>query len=195
MKIGIFGGSFNPPHAMHTNMASELISKNFVDRIIFVPTGDKYSKQSLISADHRINMLNLLCEDNKLFSVSDFEVKNTLVSTYQTLDYFQSLNPNDKLYFILGSDNLKELHTWKNYEYIIKNYKILVIKRDNDNVLSIINNSFGKYSTNFLVADITLSNLSSTEIRAKLFNNSSISHVYLNPKVLAYITDNNLYKK
>lgn len=194
MKIGIFGGSFNPPHAMHTNMALELINKNFVDKIIFVPTGDKYSKQSLISIEHRINMLNLICEENPLFSVSDFEVRNTLVSTYQTLDHFKSLNPNDTLYFILGSDNLKELNTWKNYEYIISKYKILVIKRDNDDVLSIINN-FGKYSVNIIIANITLSNLSSTKIRAKLFNNSSVSQVYLNSKVLEYITANNLYKK
>lgn len=194
MKIGIFGGSFNPPHAMHTNMASELISKNFVDKIIFVPTGDKYSKQSLISVEHRINMLNIICDENPLFSVSDFEVRNTLVSTYQTLDHFKILNPNATLYFILGSDNLKELDTWKNYEYIISNYKILVIKRDNDDVLSIINN-FGKYSENFIIADIALSNLSSTKIRAKLTNNSSVSQVYLNPKVLEYINTHNLYKK
>ncbi|MDO4282698.1 MAG: nicotinate (nicotinamide) nucleotide adenylyltransferase [Clostridia bacterium] len=192
MKIGIFGGSFNPPHTMHKNIAQELINKSFVDKVIFVPTGNRYHKDSLLDATHRINMLKLLCQENKNFDVSDYEAKNTLVSTYQTLDYFQSCYPDDTIYFILGSDNLKELHMWKNYEYIISHYKILIIKRDLDNIPSILE-KFKDYSSNFIVADIPLSNISSTKIRSILSKSNIVSTMYISTSILDYIRKNNLY--
>lgn len=194
MKIGILGGSFNPPHIMHKNIALELIKMYYLDKVIFVPTGNKYNKANLLDASHRINMLNLLCQGNDLFSVSDYEVKNVLVSTYQTLDYFKSLYPDDTIYFILGSDNLKELHTWKNYEYIISHYKILVIKRDLDDVYPILKR-FEKYQTNFIIANIPLSNVSSTKIRDMLSKKDVVSEYLLSKVVLNYIQKNHLYIK
>lgn len=194
MKIGILGGSFNPPHAMHKNIALELIKMKYLDKVIFVPTGNKYDKDDLLDASHRINMLTLLCQGNKLLSVSDYEAKNVLVSTYQTLDYFQSLYPTDTIYFILGSDNLKEFHKWKNYEYIISHYKLLVIKRDLDDIPSILKR-FENYKSNFIIANIPLSDISSTKIRDKLSKKDNISEAFINPTILNYIQKNHLYIK
>ena len=188
MKIGIFGGSFNPPHNMHKNMALNLIKNDYLDKVVYVPTGNRYNKKDLIDCKHRYNMLKLMIEKYKDLELSDYELKNTLTYTYQTLNYFKSIYPNDEIYFICGSDNLKEIKTWKNYKYILENYKILVIKRNNDNLDDIL---MDINSQNIVVADIELNNISSTYIR-NLNNNLEINK-YLDSKVLKYIKENRLY--
>ena len=66
MKIGVFGGSFNPPHKMHKKIAKNLIKKGYVDKVIFVPTGTKYEyKTNLISNEKRVAMLSLMIEKEK----------------------------------------------------------------------------------------------------------------------------------
>ena len=64
MRIGIFRGSFNPPHNMHKDIALNLIKNNYLDKVIYVPTSNKYNKNSLIDYKERYNMLNILCTNN-----------------------------------------------------------------------------------------------------------------------------------
>lgn len=189
MKVGIFGGSFNPPHKMHKNIALNLIENNYLDKVIYVPTGDKYNKDSLIDSIHRYNMIKLMIEEYKNLGLSDYELKNTLTYTYQTLYYFKENFPFDEIYFICGSDNLKEITTWKNYEYILSNFKILVIKRNNDDLDDILNNI---NSENIVVANIELDNISSTYIRKNINNKQKILRK-IDKKVFEYINKNNLY--
>lgn len=189
MKIGIFGGSFNPPHQKHKNIAIELIEKGYLDKVIYVPTGDKYNKKDLIDAKYRLKMLKLLIEDYNDLLVSDYELKNALTYTYQTLDYFQSKYPNDFIYFICGSDNLKELTTWKNYKYILDKYKLLVIRRNDDDITLIINNLD---TENIILTDIMPQDVSSTKIRKQLFEKGEDDN--LDVKVINYIKRKNLYR-
>ena len=74
-KIGVFGGAFNPPHNFHFSVAQEILNndKDF-RKIIFVPVGDKYQKEGLISAEHRFNMLKAVCDNNEKFEVSKIEI-------------------------------------------------------------------------------------------------------------------------
>ena len=60
MKIGIFGGTFNPPHNMHKNIAVNLIKNNYLDKVIFVPTGNRYNKKDIIDFKDRYNMVKLM---------------------------------------------------------------------------------------------------------------------------------------
>ncbi len=188
MKIGIFGGSFNPPHKMHKTIALELIEKNYVDKVIYVPTGNKYNKKDLIDAKHRLEMLEIMIQNNDSLLVSDYEVKNILTYTYQTLDYFKSIYPNDEIYFICGSDNLKEITTWKNYKYILETYKLLVIKRNNDNLDEMVNNL---NTSGIILTEIFPQNVSSTNIRKDL--NNQIVNDDLDINVAEYIKRNQLY--
>ena len=142
MRIGIFGGSFNPPHNMHKNISLELIKNGYLDKIIYVPTGDKYNKRDLIDFKHRLNMLKLMIAGNDNLSLSDIGNDDRYQYTYQTLDYFNTIYNEDDIYFICGSDNLGEFDTWMEYKYILENYHLLVIKRNNNN----IDNILGKYS-------------------------------------------------
>lgn len=160
MKIGIFGGSFNPPHNMHKKIGLELIEKGYLDKVIYVPTGDKYQKKDLIDATKRYDMVKFMIEDSENLSVSDYEIQNKLTYTYQTLSYFNHLYSKDEIYFVCGSDNLLEFDTWNNYHYILDKYKILVMKRGEDKIEEIVS----KYP-NVIEVNITMSDLSSTKIR------------------------------
>ena len=107
MRIGILGGSFNPPHKMHFKMGLDLINKGYVDKIIYVPTGSKYKyKNNLIADEHRFKMLELMIKNDSRFEVSDYELKDYVVYTCDTLKYFKEMYPNDDIYFVCGADNL-----------------------------------------------------------------------------------------
>ena len=90
-EIGIFGGTFNPPHKMHLKIALLLIEKNYVDKVIFVPTGNKYDRKDLNNEIDRLNMVNLMIKDYKSLESSDYELGKERVYTYQTLNYFKEL--------------------------------------------------------------------------------------------------------
>jgi len=92
MKIGIFGGSFNPVHNMHINISLELIKKEYLDMVIYVPTGDNYNKKDLISFKDRLNMLRLIVSEHNNLKLSDIGNDNNYQYTYQVLDYFKNLN-------------------------------------------------------------------------------------------------------
>ena len=193
MKIGIFGGSFNPPHKMHKKIALELIKKHYVDKVIFVPTGNKYKyKNNLLSDNIRLEMLKLMCIENEKLEVSDYELKEQVVYTYETLDYFKNKYKDDEIYFICGTDNLSYIDKWKKGEYILSNNKILVIKRNTDDINTLLN-KYKDYKDNIIVTDIKENEISSTKIREMIYNNKR-AEVYLDKKVYLYIKENNLYK-
>lgn len=184
MKIGIFGGCFNPPHIMHKKIALSLIENHYLDKVIYVPTGNCYQKDNLVDAEDRYRMLLLMVKGNPNIIVSNYEIKNRLTYTYQTLDYFHGLYPEDEIYFICGSDNLDDIMTWKNYQYILDNYKLLTIKRNCNEIHS----NF----SNVVIAEVSTDNLSSTIIR-KQIKNKGIEK-YLDSEVLDYIKVKKLYE-
>lgn len=192
MKIGILGGSFNPPHKMHLDMGINLINKQYVDKVIYVPTGSKYKyKNNLLPDKNRLEMLEIITNKYKYLSVSDYELKSEVVYTYQTLKYFKEMNPNDEIYFICGTDNLSYMDKWMNSEEILSNYKILVIRRNNENIDNLLD-KFNKYRKNIVIADVEQSNISSTDIRERIRNRENVLDV-LDKDVYEYIKKNKLY--
>lgn len=194
MKIGIFGGSFNPPHKMHKKIALTLIKKGYLDKVIFVPTGSKYEyKDNLLSDKQRLDMLNLMCKDNKSLEVSNYELKDKVVYTYQTLNYFKKKYKDDEIYFICGTDNLSYIDKWKKGNYILSNYKILVIERESNDIKELLE-KYKEYKDNIIGANIKKSKVSSTKIRKMIYNNKRVNK-YLDKEVYLYIKNNNLYKE
>lgn len=192
MKIGIFGGSFNPPHLMHLQIGLSLLEKKYVDKIIYVPTGSKYKyKNNLVSDEHRYKMLELMIKNDVRFEVSDYELKDYVVYTYDTLEYFKKMYPNDEIYFVCGADNLSYVDEWKNGLYLLRNYKFLVIKRYTDSIDKILDR-YKKYSDNIIVTDMRMNALSSTEIREKIRNGESVEGL-LDDNIIRYINENQLY--
>lgn len=192
MKIGIFGGSFNPPHNMHERIARQLIHHNFVDKVIFVPTGNKYQKKELIDGKHRFEMLKIMISKYSFFEVSDFELKNELTYTYQTLEHFEKEYPNDEIYFILGADNLADILNWKHYEYLLEHYHFLVINRGNRK--NKLLQEFQKYRHHILFVPMMQDALSSTQIRYFFKTHNEKVKLELDSGVMNYIEKYKLYE-
>ena len=192
MRIGIFGGSFNPPHKMHESIAKQLIEKKIIDKVIYVPTSNFYPKAGLISDEDRYEMLCLMTKNKEQYAVSKYEF-GRLTYTYQTLEYFQEENKDDEIYFICGSDNLEYIDTWKEYQKILSNYKSIVIPRKND--MDQLLNKYQEYKENIIVTELNNNYLSSTLVRQYL-KEEKYEEVkeYINEDVLNYIIKNNLYK-
>ena len=139
MRIGIFGGSFNPPHNFHEEIANYLINEKILDKVIFVPTGNYYEyKENLLLDKHRLNMLKLITKNNPYLSCDDYELKDYPVYTYETLKHFKELNPTDEICFICGTDNLTYIDRWENGFDLLKEYKIIVFKRKTDDIKEIL---------------------------------------------------------
>lgn len=195
MRIGIFGGSFNPPHQMHLEIGQEMISHGYVDRVIYVPTGKKYPKSELLEDEIRYQMVSLMTEDDSRLEVSDYELQNHLIYTYQTLDYFKEKYPNDEICFILGSDLYSSFSTWKNYPYILENYQILVVLRDDDSKEE-LEELYRDVTKNVLFTDVHPFVLSSTKVRDALREgNFTFVKKHLSTKVFDFIVERNLYQR
>ena len=103
MKIGILGGTFDPPHNAHLQIAERAIKQFDLDKVLFIPTGNPWQKKYATSFIHRYQMTKILVEDYNLFEISDIE-KSEDVPSY-TVETLTKLNHNkNNLYFILGSD-------------------------------------------------------------------------------------------
>ena len=193
MRIGIFGGSFNPPHKMHLNIGIELINKHYVDNVFYVPTGGKYKyKNNLLPDKNRLEMLEILTKKYEGLSVNDYELKDEVVYTCETLAYFKEVYPTDDIYFVCGADNLSYIDKWKNGEDILNNYKILVMKRKGEDIDELLE-KFKEYKHNIVVVDIEQRDISSTDIRERLKNNENVLDV-LDKDVYEYIRKNKLYE-
>lgn len=192
MKIGIFGGSFNPPHKMHLHIGFQLVNKQYVDKVIYVPTGSKYKyKNNLLPDINRMEMLEILTKKYDYLDVNDYELKDEVVYTCETLAYFKENNPLDDIYFVCGADNLSYIDKWKNGEYILRNYKIIVMRRKGENIEELVE-KYKEYKKNIIVADIDQMDISSTDIRERLKKNIDVLDV-LDKDVYQYIKDNELY--
>lgn len=180
--IAVFGGSFNPPANSHINLAKQILEKhNNIEKVIFVPVNVKYNKEGLASNEDRFFMLQKICENNEGLEVSDIEITSQRqLYTIETLKLIQEKYKDNEIYFVLGTDNLKELETWHNADELLKNFKMLVLERGNDSIEQIIDNDsfLRRYKTSFIkIQNIEKINLSATEIRKKVKNGESIKEL------------------
>lgn len=189
MRVGVYVGSFNPPHKGHESIVNFLISQNYVDKVIIIPTGNYWDKQNIVSLKDRVNMLKYL-ESDKVFINGDL---SKYEYTYQILRYLNE-NYDDDFYLIIGADNAIDFYKWKNVEEILKNH-ILIIPRDEINVNRYIE-SYEDKDKFTLVDNFISQDISSTYIRECINNNSfeNLEEV-MNKNVIEYIKDNNLYKE
>ena len=197
-QIVMFGGSFNPPLNSHFLLAQQIINEySEIEKILFMPVNSKYQKADLISNKHRYEMLKLVCDKNEKFEVSKLEIESSRpLYTIETLTKLQKEYLEYEIAFIIGSDNLKQIDTWKTPEKLVQNFKIYVLQRAEDNIEEIIqNNKFlKKYEQAFIKVENKIkTNLSSTFARESIKNGKSIK--YLAPEeVISYIEKNKLYK-
>ncbi len=134
-KVCILGGSFNPIHIGHLILANTVLEELSLDEIIFVPCYIQPLKSNIdfASADHRLEMIKIAIQNNLKFTFSDIEIKRKGKSyTVDTLRYFKRKYYN--LYFVIGADNIKEFHRWKEPDTILKIANLIVTNRGGINI-------------------------------------------------------------
>lgn len=197
--IAVITGTFNPVQKAHINLGEQVL-KNFtnVKKVVYVPVGNKYVKKDLQDAEYRYQILKAVCNTRENFEVSRVEIDNDKqLFTFQTLDLLSKEYKDYDIYLVIGSDNLKNFNTWREYEYLLENYKVIVVSRGSDSLEKIVNESayLSKYLDNisFIISNDFL-NISSTQVRNNIKEGKEFKHL-LPKEAYEYIMLNNKYEK
>ncbi len=190
MKIGLYFGSFNPIHIGHLAIANYMVEFSDLDEIWLVvsPQNPLKKKNSLLNEFDRFDMVELALKDDLRIKPSDIEFNLPKPSyTIDTLTYLSEKNPKYNFNLIVGADSLQSFHKWKNYEKILKHYKLYVYPRPNCNI-----DEF-KDHEKVSVINAPLMEVSSSFIRKSIKENKNIRH-FLPAEVYKYIEKMNFYK-
>jgi len=193
MKIGLYFGTFNPIHVGHLIIANHMAEYSGLDEIwmVVTPHNPHKKKDTLLDDYHRLEMVFLATEDYPKIKPSDIEFKLPQPNyTINTLAHLQDKYSQHEFALIMGEDNLKSFHKWKNYEVILQNHEIFVYPRISMDAENIAFKNHPK--VHFVNAPIV--EVSSTFIRENIQQNKNIQPL-LSPKVWQYIDHNNFYKK
>ncbi len=192
MKIGLFFGTFNPIHIGHMIIANYMAEFSDLDEVWFVitPMSPFKQKSSLLNNHHRLAIANIAVEDYSKLKTSDIEFKLPQPNyTINTLVHIEEKYPIHQFCLIMGEDNLKGFHKWKNYETILKNYELYVYPRV----------TRGETTQQFSIqskicrVNAPIVQISSTFIRKAIKDKKNISTM-LPANVWKYIDEMNFYK-
>lgn len=192
-KILIFGGTFNPIHNGHLILAENSINEEGFDKVVFIPTMNPYYKDTL-DFDTRLKMLKMAIKDNDKFAYSSIEKKYNLEGKlYLILEKISKLSDDD-VTILIGSDSLMNLDWWYKIDEILKKYKILVLKRDDEDeaIEMRINEYKEKYGAHIKVLNNKRVEISSSMIREMIKEGKSIKYL-VRDDVEKFIKDENLY--
>ena len=192
MKIGLYFGSFNPIHIGHLVIANHLVEHSDLDQIWFVvtPHNPFKKKSSLLDNHQRLEMVYRATKDYTKLNPSDIEFNLPQPNyTINTLTYLQEKYTDYNFSLIMGEDNLKSFHKWKNYELILKNHQIYVYPRISKGT---IETQFDNHKKIHHV-DAPIMELSSTFIRKAIKTGKNIQPM-LPQHVWEYLDEMNFYK-
>jgi nicotinate-nucleotide adenylyltransferase len=192
MKVGLYFGTFNPIHVGHLTIANHMAEYSELDQVWFVvtPHSPFKKKSSLLDNHHRYQMVDRAVEDYPKLRVSDIEFKLPQPNyTINTLVYLEEQYPKHEFALIMGEDNLKSLHKWKNYERILEGHHIYVYPRISE---GIIETRFDNHPKIHKV-DAPIMELSSTFIRNAIKEGKNIRPM-LPEHVWSYLDEMNFYK-
>ena len=183
MKIGLFGGAFNPFHNGHLAIAKTAIEKAELDKLIFIPTGNApHKKETDISRIDRLNMLKSVIENEDKMFISDYELSRDTVSySADTTEYFKLIYPEDELFFIIGDDSYKQIDSWHEPERIMKVATLLVFPREGAEI-----------EAPAMKIDMPRVEISSSDVRKRIKLGKDCRNL-LPKSVFDYIIKNNLY--
>ena len=191
MTIGLYFGTFNPIHVGHLIIANHIVEHTNLDKIWFVvtPHNPLKNKKTLLDNYQRLEMVHMATSPYDKLGVSNIEFGLPQPNyTINTLEHIKEKHPNHSFALIMGEDNLKSLHKWKNYELLLENYEIYVYPR----VTKLSDNNLSNHSSIHFV-DAPIVEISSTHIRKNIKEGKNIEPL-LPHSVWKYIDEMNFYK-
>lgn len=197
MRIGIMGGTFNPPHNGHLNAARAAKAALSLDKLIIIPAGippHKEMAENSASTFHRLEMANLLAKELSA-EVSDIEISREGKSfTVDTLASLRKSYQSDELWLIIGTDMLLSFETWREFREIFKTAKIAAVPRKDDDFKKLLSHSEylkGKYGAEIRVIETAAVDVASSELRPEIAGGKLCGMI---PKpVYDYIVEHKLY--
>ncbi len=198
MRIGIFGGSFDPIHSEHIALARQAVVELSLDLLLVMPAANPPHKpwRVLTPDEDRLQMCKLAFEKDEKISVSDYELKKGGASyTYLTVRHFKALYPQAEFFFLMGTDMLRNFPLWKEPKDILKNATLAVCARAEEQgwaqeEQAAFYQAFGK---SFAVLSYEGKDVSSTKIRVLAGAGLDLTP-FTDEKVAAYIRQNSLYE-
>lgn len=196
MKIGILGGTFDPIHNAHIEIAKAALEQFDLDKVVLMPTPNPphKDKNRITGNFHRANMIKLAIKDIDNVEFSDFELNKTDVTyTADTLCMLKELHPENEYYFIVGSDSIASFMSWYRPDVILKYATLLAVKRDDESSLIMkerIKEINEKFKTSVGIIHMESMDVSSSFIRVceRSMIKSMVPEVVYN-----YIIENDLY--
>lgn len=199
-KIGLFGGTFDPIHNGHLYIARAFADEIGLDTVVFLPAGSPYHKDAAsASAADRLAMVELATAEDARFAVSDCDiVREGATYTFDTVQIFRQQFPSAQLWWLMGSDSLMKLHTWKKWQMLVRETHIAVAMRQGGSLHQTprelhawLGNALQDGSVRILSAP--MHNVSSTEIRRNLAGQGVSDGIP--PAAARYIREHRLYEK
>lgn len=196
MKIGLFGGTFDPIHIGHMILMENVINNLDLDKIYVLPNSNPPHKleNKKTALNLRLKMVNEAIKDNPKLEINGYDYRdNEIHYTFNTINYFKKSYPNDEFFFIMGEDSFLDIEKWKNYKEILKE-NLIIFKRYSNKNFSLISkiNQVRKYNKNIYLIDNIALDISSTLIRNLVKENKSIRYL-VNDEVINIIKEEKLY--
>lgn len=192
MKIGLFGGTFNPPHLAHLIVAETVCEQCDLDRIWWMPAAvppHKTNGSHLASPEHRLEMIRRATAGNEAFSVTDVELERSGVSyTVDTLRILQDACEEHSFHLIMGGDMFVDFPSWKAPDEILRRVPLIVYARPGADLSTVPD----QYRDAAEIVQTPRLEISGTDIRERLKNNQSCRY-RVPDSVLSYIRDEKLY--
>lgn len=173
MKIALYFGSFNPVHVGHLIIANHVLNETEVDRLWFVVSPHNPLKQEngLLNEYHRLHLVQTAIADDPRMKASDIEFHLPRPSyTIDTLTYLKEKYPEHEFLIVMGSDSFSNIKKWKNYELLLRDYKILIYQRPGFVVDS-------PATANATVLQAPLLEISATRLREMILKGKSIRYM------------------
>lgn len=197
IKLGIFGGTFNPIHIGHLILAEDVREEFKLDRVVFIPTNLPPHKrlENGVSSSHRAEMVKIAIEDNPYFSIDYVEInRGGLSYTVNTAEYiYENYSFRGKPYFILGSDQAFTLKNWKDIDKLSTLFDFIVIlRRGERGSIKDLKKYLNEAKINHEFFTKREVDVTSSEIRHRIKTGQSIRYL-VTPAVYIYIKENKLY--
>lgn len=164
MRIGVFGGTFDPPHLGHLIVAGDAHTGLRLDRIVFIPSAVPPHKLATVraTAEQRLEMVQVAVRDDVRFTVDDIELRRTGPSyTVDTLRTLREQYAGSELFFLIGTDALREIDTWRTPDEVARLARLVALSRSGDEVEAIPDRAV-------LPLRVTRIDISATEIRRRI---------------------------